>query len=154
MAEDVFFAESVETPMPEQCYRLGFFTSAPARARHHRMSEITLYHNPKCSTSRKVLEMLRERGHEPRIIEYLKTPPDRATLQAIVAATGEPVRALVREKAEPYQTLGLADRKWTDDELIDFMLQEPVLINRPILVTDRGARLCRPVERMDEVLPR
>ncbi|TSH93123.1 arsenate reductase (glutaredoxin) [Verticiella sediminum] len=118
------------------------------------MSEITLYHNPKCSTSRKVLEMLRERGHEPRIIEYLKTPPDRATLQAIVAATGEPVRALVREKAEPYQTLGLADRKWTDDELIDFMLQEPVLINRPILVTDRGARLCRPVERMDEVLPR
>lgn len=117
------------------------------------MSAITLYHNPKCSTSRKVLELLRERGHEPEIVEYLKTPPTRETLRAIAAATGEPLRALVRAKAEPYETLGLADPKWSDDELLDFMLEHPVLINRPILVTGRGARLCRPVERMDELLP-
>ena len=114
---------------------------------------VTIYHNPACSTSRKVLDAIRATGVEPQIVEYLKQPPDRATLESIVAATGQPARKLVRDKGNLYAELGLDDPKWTDAQLIDFMLQHPVLINRPVVVTPLGARLCRPVEMLLEVLP-
>lgn len=117
------------------------------------MSDITIYHNPACGTSRNVLAMIRNSGEEPMVVEYLKTPPDRATLVALVAAMGVPVRALLREKGTPYAELGLADPKWTDDQLIGFMLQHPILINRPIVVTPLGARLCRPSEVVLDILP-
>jgi arsenate reductase len=90
--------------------------------------------------------MIRQSGEEPEIIEYLKNPPDRARLIELIAAMAIPVRALLREKGTPYAELGLADPKWSDDELIDFMLDHPILINRPIVVTPRGTRLCRPSE--------
>lgn len=114
---------------------------------------VTIYHNPACGTSRNTLAMIRNAGIEPTIVEYLKTPPDRATLKALVAASGEPVRELMREKGTPYAELGLDDPKWSDDELIDFMLAHPILINRPIVVTERGTRLCRPSEVVLDLLP-
>jgi arsenate reductase len=107
---------------------------------------VTIYHNPACGTSRNTLAMIRQSGEEPEIIEYLKNPPDRARLIELIAAMGISVRALLREKGTPYAELGLADPKWSDDELIDFMLDHPILINRPIVVTPRGTRLCRPSE--------
>jgi arsenate reductase len=107
---------------------------------------VTIYHNPACGTSRNTLAMIRQSGEEPEIIEYLKNPPDRARLIELIAAMAIPVRALLREKGTPYAELGLADPKWSDDELIDFMLDHPILINRPIVVTPRGTRLCRPSE--------
>jgi arsenate reductase len=107
---------------------------------------VTIYHNPACGTSRNTLAMIRQSGEEPEIIEYLKNPPDRARLIELIAAMGILVRALLREKGTPYAELGLADPKWSDDELIDFMLDHPILINRPIVVTPRGTRLCRPSE--------
>jgi arsenate reductase len=112
----------------------------------------TIYHNPNCGTSRNVLAMLRERGVEPEIIEYLKNPPGRATLVALIAESGLPARAMLRTKNELYAELGLADAKWSDDALIDFMIAHPVLIERPIVVTAKGVRLCRPKERVLEVL--
>ena len=115
-------------------------------------ADVTIYHNPRCSTSRNALALLQERGIEPRVIEYLKTPPSRAELKAIAKATGEPLRALVRAKQAEYAELGLEDTALTDDQLIDAMLAHPVLINRPIVVTSRGARLGRPLERVLEVL--
>ena len=115
-------------------------------------ADVTIYHNPRCSTSRNALALLQERGIEPRVIEYLKTPPSRAELKAIAKATGEPLRALVRAKQAEYAELGLDDPALTDDQLIDAMLAHPVLINRPIVVTSRGARLGRPLERVLEVL--
>ncbi|HPR43894.1 MAG: arsenate reductase (glutaredoxin) [Ottowia sp.] len=115
-------------------------------------TDVTIYHNPRCSTSRNALALLQERGIEPRVIEYLKTPPSRAELKAIAKATGEPLRALVRAKQAEYTELGLDDPALTDDQLIDAMLAHPVLINRPIVVTPRGARLGRPLERVLEVL--
>ena len=115
-------------------------------------TDVTIYHNPRCSTSRNALALLQERGIEPRVIEYLKTPPSRAELKAIAKATGEPLRALVRAKQAEYAELGLEDTALTDDQLIDAMLAHPVLINRPIVVTPRGARLGRPLERVLEVL--
>jgi len=118
------------------------------------MSTITVYHNPDCGTSRNTLGLIRNSGEEPRIIEYLKTPPDRATLERLIAAMGMPVRELLRIKGTPYQELGLADPKWSDDDLIGFMLQHPILINRPIVVTPLGTRLCRPSEVVLEILPR
>lgn len=114
---------------------------------------ITIYHNPACGTSRNVLAMIRNSGEEPTIIEYLKTPPDRATLEALIAAMGIPVRALLREKGTPYAELGLDDPKWTDAQLIDAMQRHPVLINRPIVVTPLGTRLCRPSEIVLGILP-
>lgn len=114
---------------------------------------IVLYHNPACSTSRNVLAMLRERGIEPTIVEYLKTPPGKARLRALVDAMGGSVRALLRTKAAPYEELGLADPKWTDEQLLDFMVQHPVLMERPVLVTPLGTRLGRPKETVLEVLP-
>ena len=107
---------------------------------------VTIYHNPACGTSRNTLAMIRQSGEEPEIIEYLKTPPSRARLIELIAAMGISVRALLREKGTPYTELGLADPKWTDDQLIDFMLAHPILINRPIVVTPKGVRLCRPSE--------
>ncbi len=114
---------------------------------------IVIYHNPACGTSRNTLAMIRQSGAEPEIIEYLKTPPSRERLKELVAAMGVPVRALLREKGTPYHDLGLSDPKWTDDELIDLMIAHPILINRPIVVTPKGARLCRPSELVLEILP-
>src|SRR5271156_3159283 len=107
---------------------------------------ITIYHNPNCGTSRNTLAMIRQSGEEPVVIEYLKTPPTRAKLVELIAAMGIPVRALLREKGSPYAELGVADPKWSDDELLDFMMAYPILINRPIVVTPKGVRLCRPSE--------
>ena len=117
------------------------------------MSDITIYHNPACGTSRKVLALLEERGLAPTVIEYLKTPPSRDTLQSLVAAMGLPIREAMRVKGSPYEELGLGDPKWSDDELLDFMMQHPILINRPIVVTPRGTRLCRPMETVLDLLP-
>ena len=117
------------------------------------MNPITIYHNPACGTSRNVLAMIRNSGEEPVVIEYLKTPPDRATLTALIAAMGVPVRAVLREKGTPYAELGLDDPKWSDEQLIGFMLQHPILINRPIVVTPLGTMLCRPSETVVDILP-
>jgi arsenate reductase len=113
---------------------------------------VTIYHNPACGTSRNALAMIRQSGEEPEVIEYLKTPPDRTRLIELIAAMAIPVRALLREKGTPYAELGLADLKWSDDQLIDFMLDHPILINRPIVVTPKGTRLCRPSEAVLELL--
>jgi arsenate reductase (glutaredoxin) len=114
---------------------------------------ITIYHNPSCGTSRNTLAMIRASGEEPRVIEYLKHPPARQELVQLLQAMGLPPRALLREKGTPYAELQLADSKWSDDELVDFMLLHPLLINRPIVVTPIGARLCRPSEKVLEILP-
>jgi arsenate reductase len=113
---------------------------------------VTIYHNPACGTSRNTLAMIRQSGVEPVVIEYLKTPPSRETLVELVRALGISVRALLREKGTPYKELGLDDPKWTDDELIDQMLAHPILINRPIVVTPKGTRLCRPSEAVIDLL--
>ena len=114
---------------------------------------ITIYHNPACGTSRNTLAMIRQSGEEPVVIEYLKDPPSRERLVELIRAMDMPVRALLREKGTPYHELGLDDPKWSDDELIDFMLAHPILINRPIVVTDKGVRLCRPSEVVLDILP-
>jgi arsenate reductase len=113
---------------------------------------VTIYHNPACGTSRNTLAMIRQSGEEPEVIEYLKNPPDRARLIELIKAMGIPVRGLLREKGTPYSELGLADPRWSDDELIDFMLAHPILINRPIVVTAKGTRLCRPSEMVLDLL--
>ena len=113
---------------------------------------VTIYHNPACGTSRNTLAMIRQSGEEPEVIEYLKNPPDRARLIELTRAMGISVRALLREKGTPYAELGLADPKWSDEELIDFMLAHPILINRPIVVTPKGVRLCRPSEAVLDLL--
>jgi arsenate reductase len=113
---------------------------------------VTIYHNPACGTSRNTLAMIRQSGEEPEVIEYLKTPPTRARLIELIAAIAIPVRALLREKGTPYAELGLADSKWSDDQLIDFMLDHPILINRPIVVTPKGVKLCRPSEAVLDLL--
>jgi arsenate reductase (glutaredoxin) len=118
-----------------------------------RPPDVVIYHNPNCSTSRKVLGMLREAGTEPRIIEYLKTPPSRAELVDLLRCMDMAPRALLRRRGTPYDSLGLADPAKDDDVLIDAMLAEPILIERPIVVGPRGVRLCRPAERVYEVLP-
>ena len=114
---------------------------------------ITIYHNPACGTSRNTLAMIRQSGEEPEVIEYLKTPPSRARLIELIAAMGIRPRDLLREKGTPYAELGLGDPKWSDDELIDAMLEHPILINRPIVVTPLGAKLCRPSEAVLDILP-
>ena len=116
------------------------------------MSTITIYHNPACGTSRNVLGLIRNSGEEPTIIEYLKTPPDRDTLQALIAAMGVPVRDVLREKGTPYAELDLGNPKWSEEELIDFIVQHPILLQRPIVVTPKGAALCRPSEKVLEIL--
>ncbi|MGJ4997239.1 arsenate reductase (glutaredoxin) [Bradyrhizobium sp. HKCCYLS3077] len=113
---------------------------------------VTIYHNPACGTSRNTLAMIRASGEEPDVIEYLKTPPSREQLVALINAMGVRVREVLREKGTPYGELGLGDAKWSDDQLIEAMLAHPILINRPIVVTGKGARLCRPSELVLDLL--
>ncbi|WP_438443134.1 glutaredoxin-dependent arsenate reductase [Kluyvera georgiana] len=117
------------------------------------MSNITIYHNPACGTSRNTLEMIRNSGNEPTIIYYLDTPPTRDELIKLISEMGITVRALLRKNVEPYEHLGLDEEKFSDEQLIDFMLQHPILINRPVVVTPLGARLCRPSEIVLDILP-
>jgi arsenate reductase len=114
---------------------------------------VTIYHNPECGTSRNTLAMIRQSGIEPEIIEYLKTPPSREKLIELIKAMNISVRALLRERGTPYHEFGLSDPNLTDDQLIDHMLAHPVLINRPIVVTDKGVKLCRPSETVLPLLP-
>jgi len=114
---------------------------------------VTIYHNPDCGTSRNALAMIRQSGVEPEIIEYLKHPPSRQRLKELIATMGISTRKLLREKGTPFAELGLGDPKWTDDQLLDFMLAHPILINRPIVVTPKGVKLCRPSEVVLAVLP-
>jgi len=114
---------------------------------------VTIYHNPACGTSRNTLALIRNAGVEPTVIEYLKNPPDRATLVSLLARMGIGPRALLREKGTPYAELGLGAGHWSDEQLIDQMLAHPVLINRPIVVTTWGTRLCRPSELVLDILP-
>jgi arsenate reductase (glutaredoxin) len=113
---------------------------------------VTIYHNPACGTSRNALALIRGAGIEPTIIEYLKSPPDRVTLVDLLKRLRMQPRELLREKETPYAELGLAARHWTDDQLIDHMLAHPILMNRPVVVTPWGARLCRPCEVVLEIL--
>ncbi len=113
---------------------------------------VTIYHNPACGTSRNTLAMIRASGVEPEVIEYVKTPPSRQRLVALINAMGGDVRAVIREKGTPYAELGLANPNLSDDALIDAMLQHPILINRPIVVTAKGVKLCRPSELVLEIL--
>lgn len=109
---------------------------------------VTIYHNPSCGTSRNTLELIRQSGETPEVIEYLLTPPTRATLVALLAGMGMAPRELLREKGTPYLTLGLDNQTLTDEQLIDAMMAHPILINRPIVVTEKGAALCRPSEKV------
>jgi arsenate reductase len=117
------------------------------------MTKITIYHNPACGTSRNTLAMIRERGEEPAVIEYLNQPPTRERLIELISAMKITPRELLRKKGTPYAELDLGNLKWTDDELIDFMIAHPILMNRPIVVTPKGVRLCRPSELVLEILP-
>lgn len=114
---------------------------------------VTIYHNPNCGTSRNVLGLIRNSGEEPVVIEYLKHPPSRDKLREMIAAMGISVRDILREKGTPYRELNLDDPKWSDDQLLDFMVEHPILINRPIVVTPIGTRLCRPSEVVLDILP-
>ena len=113
---------------------------------------VTIYHNPACGTSRNALAMIRQSGEEPEVIEYLETPPTRKRLEELIKAMGASARELLRRKGTPYDELGLDDESLNDDQLIDAMVAHPILINRPIVVTERGARLCRPSEVVLEIL--
>jgi len=115
--------------------------------------DVIIYHNPDCGTSRNTLAMIRNAGIEPHVVEYLKTPPSRAMLEQLIARMGITVRALLREKGTPYAELGLGDPSLTDDQLLDAMLAHPILINRPIVVSPKGVRLCRPSEEVLDLLP-
>lgn len=114
---------------------------------------ITIYHNPACGTSRNTLAIIRQSGEEPQVIEYLKTPPSRERLVELIEAMAMAPRDLLREKGTPYAELGLGDPKWSDDEILDFMLAHPILINRPIVVTPLGVVLARPSEAVLDILP-
>lgn len=114
---------------------------------------VTIYHNPQCGTSRNTLAMIRQSGEEPEVIEYLKTPPSRETLIELLDMMGMKPRDLLREKGTPYHELGLDDEMLSDEELLQAMMENPILINRPIVVTDKGVRLCRPSEKVLEILP-
>ena len=115
--------------------------------------DVIIYHNPACGTSRNTLALIRNAGIEPHVIEYVKTPPARELLRQLIRRMGVPVRAVLREKGTPYDELGLDDPRWTDDELIERMIEHPILINRPIVVTPMGVRLCRPSEAVIDLLP-
>lgn len=112
----------------------------------------TIYHNPACGTSRNTLQALRDAGHEPTVVEYLKTPLDAAGITALLKTLGATARDVLRRRGTPYDDLGLDDPKWSEDELVGFMAAHPILIERPIVVTPKGARLCRPMERVQEIL--
>jgi arsenate reductase len=113
---------------------------------------VTIYHNPSCGTSRKVLGLLRESGNAPRVIEYLKTPPTRAELKDLLSRLGYTPRQLLRRRGTPFDELGLSDPAKTDEQLIDAILAHPILMERPIVVSDKGVRLCRPPEKVMELL--
>ncbi len=115
--------------------------------------DVIIYHNPACGTSRNTLALIRNAGIEPHVIEYVKTPPARELLRQLIRRMGVPVRAVLREKGTPYAELGLDDAALTDDQLLDAMIAHPVLINRPIVVTPMGVRLCRPSEAVIDLLP-
>lgn len=117
------------------------------------MTDVTIYHNPACGTSRNVLGLIENAGITPKVVLYLKTPPSRDELVALIAKMGVPVREILREKGTPFAELGLGDPGKTDAELIDAILAHPILMNRPIVVTDEGARLCRPSEAVLDLLP-
>ena len=117
------------------------------------MADVTIFHNPACGTSRNTLALIRHAGIEPEVVEYLKTPPSRARLRELVAATGLPLRALLREKSTPFAELGLSDPAWTDEQLLDFVALHPILLNRPIVETPLGTALCRPSEAVLALLP-
>jgi arsenate reductase len=124
------------------------------RRREARMADkVTIYHNPACGTSRNVLALIRNSGVEPRVVEYLKTPPSRDELAGLIRRMGVPVRAVLRRKGTPYDALGLGDPSLSDDALLDAMMAHPILINRPIVVTERGVKLCRPAEEVKQLLP-
>ena len=114
---------------------------------------VTIYHNPSCGTSRNTLALIRNAGVEPTVIEYLKAPPDRATLESLIQRMGIRPRDLLRQKSVPYEELGLCTDHWTDAQLVDAMLAHPILINRPIVVTPWGVKLCRPSEAVLDILP-
>ncbi len=116
-------------------------------------SGFVIYHNPACGTSRNVLAAIRAAGIEPRVIEYLKTPPSRAELEDLIARMGIPVRALLRRQGTPFEELGLDDPALSDAALIDAMMAHPILINRPIVISPKGVKLCRPSESVAELLP-
>ncbi|HXC50895.1 MAG TPA: arsenate reductase (glutaredoxin) [Candidatus Limnocylindrales bacterium] len=117
------------------------------------MKDVRIYHNPACSTSRNALALLRGAGIEPEIVEYLKEPLSKATLRELAAATGGSIRPLLRAKEAQYQALSLDDPKWSEEELLDFVARYPILLNRPIVVTPHGTRLCRPSESVLDLLP-
>lgn len=117
------------------------------------MTDVVIYHNPDCGTSRNTLAMIRNAGIEPHVVEYLKTPPARALLASLIERMGVPVRSVLREKGTPYAELGLADEILTEDQLLDAMMAHPILINRPIVVSPLGVRLCRPSEAVLDLLP-
>ncbi len=117
------------------------------------MTKITIYHNPNCGTSRNTLAMIEQSGVAPTIIDYIKNPPSREKLVSLIAAMDMPVRDLLRQKGTPFDELGLDDAKWSDDQLIDFMMAHPILINRPIVETEQGTKLCRPSEVVLTILP-
>ena len=117
------------------------------------MSDVTIFHNPSCGTSRNTLALLRHAGTEPRVIEYLKTPPSRDELRELLKAMGISVRSLLRRKGRPYDELGLEDAKWSDEQLLDFVQQHPILMERPVVVTPLGTKICRPSEEVLEILP-
>lgn len=114
---------------------------------------VVIYHNPACGTSRNTLALIRNAGVEPHVVEYLKSPPSRAMLAQLIARMEVPIRAVIREKGTPYAELGLGDLSLTDEQLLDAMLAHPILINRPIVVTPKGVRLCRPSEEVVGLLP-
>ena len=117
------------------------------------MAKVTIFHNPQCGTSRNTLELIRNAGEEPEVVEYLKTPPSRERLVELIRKMRVPVRDVLRRKGTPYDELGLDDPALTDDELIDAMVAHPILINRPIVETPLGVKLCRPSETVLELLP-
>jgi arsenate reductase (glutaredoxin) len=115
--------------------------------------DVIIYHNPDCGTSRNTLGLIRNARVEPHVIEYLKTPPTRLLMRQLITRIGVPVRAVIREKGTPYKELGLDDPLLTDDQLLNAMMAHPILINRPIVVTPKGVRLCRPSEEVLDLLP-
>jgi arsenate reductase len=117
------------------------------------MADVAIYHNPDCGTSRNTLAILRHAGIEPKVVEYLKTPPTKAQLKRLLTDAGMSVREVLREKGTPFAELNLADPKWTDEELLDFVGKHPILMNRPLVVTPFGTKLCRPSESVLEILP-
>ena len=123
------------------------------RHREDRLVSVTIYHNPECGTSRNVLALIRNSGEEPTVVEYLKTPPSRETLVALIGRTGFTARDLLRRKGTPYDELGLDDPALTEEQLLDAMMAHPILITRPIVVTPSGVKLCRPSEAVLEILP-